>query len=61
MQSHANCEVMTENWRLKDANLLFGEVIEDKNLAIFKEYEADILLIVVFLISCDDGNYRFVL
>lgn len=61
MQSHADGEVMTENWRLEDANFLFGEVIEDKYLAVFKEYEADILLIVVLLISCNDGDYRFLL
>ena len=61
MQGHADGEVMAEYWRLKDANFLLGEIVEDKYLAIFKEYETDILLIVVLLISRDDGNYRFLL
>lgn len=61
MQSHANGEVVTKYRRLKDANFLLGKVVVDKQLAVFKEYEADVFLIVVLLVSCDDGNYGFLL
>ena len=36
MQGHADGEVMAEYGRLKDANFLLGEIVEDKYLAIFK-------------------------